>query len=458
MLGASFWFFAAFTPETFLEAISPGLQAKYAARFPHVTSEQLPVMIQNLMGDGAPLALPKLIANLRTAGVFLLVSAGIFFALPFLRRYRWGMSAAQCAIVLLTIFELLRFGIPLNTGRELHDRPLNTTPVHDYLRQQRDRFRDVGGFSVLRAHDPGMYKGSVVRLPSQLPPNTLLREHIRDQQAYTFVDKRSHLPILAIYGPEQLVRNTWALSIRDDESLNHPFWDLIGIRYIFSEEELQHAGKQVLKLDGPGPGPDVVTQRFFYVYERPHPLPRAWVVHDFRDAPKDPSRKIPPSMEDSPETRESLHLAAALADPDFAPMRHVILDDATIAALGENPHRSASKGNSRSGRFPIPDETNTLTIDVDPGEAGYLVVNDTKMKGWTVTIDGVPATIHRGNLFQRMVVLPTAQKTTRVEFSYTTPGLVLGLILSGLAGMIWLGLLGFAIVSSRRSRTVEVPS
>ena len=139
-------------------------------------------------------------------------------------------------------------------------------------------------------------------------------------------------------------------------------------------------------------------------------------------------------------------------------MRYAVLDDATIAGLGSNPHRSAAKDGSRTVRFPVSDETNTLTIEVGPGEAGYLIVNDTKMKGWTVTVDGVPAEIHRANLFQRMLVLPAADQTTRVEFSYTTPGFVLGLTLSSFGLIVWLGLCGFVIVSRRRRRTVEIPS
>ena len=72
--------------------------------------------------------------------------------------------------------------MPLNTGRTLMRRPLDDTPVHQFLREQRDKYSDSGGFSIMWAHDPQGTENPVT-LPSQLPPDTLLTEHIRDQKA-----------------------------------------------------------------------------------------------------------------------------------------------------------------------------------------------------------------------------------------------------------------------------------
>ncbi len=448
-LGTAAWVHWSFeTPTAFLDAMTPMLREKYTARFPHVPYEQLPDKIKIYMSSDAAGAQRQLEANLFTSGIVLLLSGYLFLFLPVLRRRRCGISVAQILLVVMTSVELLRFGVPLNTGRELHGRPLNQTKIHEFLRQKRDEYGGSGGFSVVRAHDA--VKRSVVPSPTQMPPDTLLNEHIRDQQAYTFVDKWSHRPILKIYGPSQLARNTWALSICDDERLTLPYWDMIGVRYILTEDELKHAGKRVgPELSGP-PGAKNPTMHF-YVYERENPLPRAWIVHSVKSPTVVATRETPDPSQD---------MVDAISAREFAPAQYALVDPDTLKTLGA-PAGSKTPGNTRKVNFPILNETNTLTIDIEAGEKGYLVVNDTKMRGWTAQYrhaDGTtePATIHGANLFQRLVEVPAGAVT--VEFNYTTPGFVTGLSLTLGGVVVWLGLFGMCIVSRRRRKSAEVTS
>lgn len=416
------------TPAELLESMAPTILHKYTARYPNVPSAELPTQLGQYLGPNMPMAREMMVWNLFRAAGATAVCGLWFLGLPWLLRLRRGAWLAGGLAATLTVVELLGFGIPLNTGRHLKRRPLNDTPIHAFLRQQRETWRSSGGFAVVRAH--AKQRGEVP-LPSQLPPDTLLREHIRDVQAYTFVDKRSHLPILEMYGPQQMARDTWPLSLADDERLERPFWDMLGVRFVLSEDRLEHAGKQV----GPvlaGPENAKVKTRFFYVYERPHPLPRAWVVHRYRTLPTEQE------------------VVKALAAAEFAPTVEAVVDHETAARLGPQPAAPAA-GQARSVTFPIPDQTNALTIDVGAGAPGFLVVNDTLMRGWTVTVGGQPATVHRANLFQRLVVLPAA--ATRIEFHYRTPGFVAGAALSLTALLICLGLW---VWSRRRPRRTEL--
>ena len=195
------WFVNGFTPDGLLRALTPSLQTKFAPRYPNMDFDALPATIDALMGSDMAMAQHQMVSNLLTSGIGMILCASLFFALPWLRRIRYGIPAVQTFALVITAWELLSFGIPLNTGRELYRRPLNRTPVHEFLRDQRDAYREAGGFAVLRAHDSVKSPGSP--LPAQLPPDTLLNERIRDQQFYTFVDRLSHLPILEIYGPAQ---------------------------------------------------------------------------------------------------------------------------------------------------------------------------------------------------------------------------------------------------------------
>lgn len=435
--GALAWWVSARTPEALLQAFTPTLQEKYAARFAHLTPEDFPAEIAKYMGPDMEMASSQMVYNFTAAAIACAVCASLFLLLPKMLSWKRGHALVLVLAFSMTGYELLDFGIPLNTGRVLMHRPLNDTPVHEFLRDQRDKYAASGGFSVMRAHDPRGDEKPVT-LPSQLPPDTLLNEHIRDQQAYTFVDRRSHLPFLKLYGPEQLARSTWPMSVRDSELLRLPYWDMLGIRFMLSEDKLKFAGKPV----GPvlsGPANAEVKTRHFYIYERVSALPRGWVVHDFKSVGEG----------EDPDAHDEA-IVDVLIDKSFRPTDVAILDPATVTALGATPHRSKTAGNTRQARFPIAHQTNDLTIEVAAGEAGYLILNDTFMSGWSVTVNKQAAVIHRANLFQRMVVLPAEAAT--VELRYVTPGFYLGATLSGLSLLLVLVLIGWYFRGRLRGR------
>src|SRR5262249_46913127 len=158
--------------------------------------------------------------------------------------------------------ELGFYGRQLDRGRD-PGHPLDT-PVHEFLRNERAATSETGGFMVARANPGG---GD----PWHLPPRTLAPPAIPDLDLYTFVERRSREPIRRFYGDAFMIRDYLPSALPDDARLQLPFWDAMGLRYLFSTRPMQFAGARV--------GPLLQGARDeFFVYQRPDALPRAWIA------------------------------------------------------------------------------------------------------------------------------------------------------------------------------------
>lgn len=93
-----------------------------------------------------------------------------------------------------------------------------------------------------------------------------------------------------------------------------------------------------------------------------------------------------------------------------------------------------------------------VVVRVETDAPGLLVVGDTWMPGWTATVDGAPAELHRGNHAQRVVALPRAG-SHRIELSYRPPGLLVGAALSGLSLVVWGAILAGVPTNLARRRS-----
>jgi hypothetical protein len=131
---------------------------------------------------------------------------------------------------------------------------------------------------------------------------------------------------------------------------------------------------------------------------------------------------------------------AEIASPGFDPASDVITGS-------ESP---AGRGDVRL----IHDGDERVVIAATMRRSGLVVLSDAWSPGWTVTVDGNPATPVRVDTVIRGVVVPRGRHV--VTWSYRTPGLVLGTILSG-AGVsiaaVWAGVLAL-----RRVRRRHVPA
>ena len=97
-----------------------------------------------------------------------------------------------------------------------------------------------------------------------------------------------------------------------------------------------------------------------------------------------------------------------------------------------------------------------VIIHVQTYFPGLLVIADTWMPGWTATVNGRPAYVHRGNHSQRIVAIPTSG-FHEIQLKYTPPGLQLGTILSGLSLLVWIMLYVAAQLRSRGSLGSAMP-
>ena len=149
------------------------------------------------------------------------------------------------------------------------------------------------------------------------------------------------------------------------------------------------------------------------VWENPHPMPRAFVVHHATVLPDDAAQ------------------ARALVGLD--PRADVLVDAAPSPApsgSGFDPARIVTLGRKR------------VVVQADAPTPGVLVLSDTWYPGWRVTVDGKPAPLLRADYALRGVALPAGHHV--VVFTFRSRPAALGLALSvlGLFGLLGLWAVG----------------
>ena len=113
--------------------------------------------------------------------------------------------------------------------------------------------------------------------------------------------------------------------------------------------------------------------------------------------------------------------------PDFDPSTTVILDE---------PFPSEYVGSSE-GEVLVFDEsiTGDIYMDVFVEKGSWLLLSDTWFPGWSVSIDGVPTKLFRGNYAFRATWVSSGNHV--VEFAYQPLSFWLGALISMVA---WIGL------------------
>ncbi|GEM_PF-1872473 len=322
------------------------------------------------------------------------------------RRHR-GSALLRFLWIAVTLLDLVGAGLPVNPS--FPHRDLSQTPVHDFLRSEALRHQTEGGFMVARV-------ARTATPPEAFPPDLLIPLRIRDLNAYAFVDGRSHLPFLELYGPSQMIRGYWLNAFPADARLEYGLFDLLGVRYLLSREELPGLGKPVIPpLSGPGGK--------FLVYERKTALSRAFLVERGRYA----------------EEKEALE---RLVSEDFDPLAEVLLHEVfTREGLAgtERPPlpepRRPSTRPAESAEVPVvefrEDRTSSLRLVVRRSPGAWLLLADTAMPHWRCLLDGQPVPWWRANLFLRAVWIP--QGDHEVLWQYDPSPFRKGLWISGAA-------------------------
>jgi hypothetical protein len=160
--------------------------------------------------------------------------------------------------------------------------------------------------------------------------------------------------------------------------------DLFGVRALLLPAGASAPGRVVHD------GPDGV------VVERPDALPEAFVAHDWRE-----SDGLAPSI--------GLLASRSAAESRDAP-----------AIEGAGPPPGAAAAPATPARVTRRSDT-SVTVALDPGAAGQLVLLDTHYPGWTAQVDGRDAPIRPANGLFRAVPVPAGAR--EVTFAYR-PGSV----------------------------------
>lgn len=395
--------------------VAPEFDARPEDVTPAMLSQALFRAPRESDNDRLALARRQLRANLLTGGLGMLLATALLLAASGTAGSSGLRRSALVTLALLGAGQLWHFGQGLNAGRELPH--AWDSPVHRFLRDQRDATSAQGGFMVARADRSGELW--------LLPPGSLARDGIRDFQFYTFLDGYSGRLVRRLYGNAFFHRDHMVKSLPDDERLQLPVWDAMGLRYLLARHELVHGGTPV----GPritGPGGE------FVVHERASALPRAWLV---------------PAITELADEAAAIE---AMIAPTFRPRESALVTTSEAARVPPDQRPAADPSCSlRNVRF-VDEDSKRLTLRVAAGAPGWLVVSDTAMKGWTVAVNGRPAPILRGNVHQRVVPLPA--EACEVAFRYTTPGFVGGLLLGciGLAGLVALAVVALQHAQAAR--------
>jgi hypothetical protein len=158
------------------------------------------------------------------------------------------------------------------------------------------------------------------------------------------------------------------------------------------------------------------------IYENPNVLPRAFLVHDLVRRPAD-------------RVLETLH------DPAFNYYRSAIVEDEIPDHQLAQLPGTASPGQSQVEITGY--DLHQVNISVDSPAAGLLVLSDAFYPGWSATVDGQPAPIHRVDGALRGVFVPTGVHDVRFSFQPTTLGP--SLVLLSISLLLALSLIVFSL-------------
>jgi hypothetical protein len=215
--------------------------------------------------------------------------------------------------------------------------------------------------------------------------------------------------------------------------------DLYGVKYITSVTPLEEDNKFELidaRLEGlPGKREDLLKENTIKLYRNRNPLPRAWLVKNFKVV----------------ETQAILQM---MIQKDFRPGQEVLLEEKPRRTNPSTLPLTRNGGNLRESHRGclepaqiMSESNNGLSLLVSARENSLLVVSDTYYPGWKAFVNGEETKIYRADYAFRAIPLDAG--THRVEFIYDPISLKLG------AGGTLVGSIGCVVLllTPRRNRS-----
>lgn len=301
-------------------------------------------------------------------------------------------STAVAALVALAAFDLLIFGRgfrPLIPASQVY--PM--VPEIAMVQQDRDLFRVMGAGGALM-------------------PNAAMVYGLQDVRGYDG---------LTVDRYAQLLQSTfkYEFQVHSAVTLQMPLINLLNVKYVFGVPNIPAPEGWFVKLtDGEAP-----------LYRNTRVFPRAFLVDQYIVQDGNPARR---TLRDA---RVDLRRITLLEQDPPADKRPV------TAASAE------AVGTARVTHY----RDQFVEIETDAAERRLLVLTDVHYPGWTATVDGRPAPIHRANFAFRAVPVPAGRHTVR--FTYRPVSVIVGAVVSTSAAAILLA----APLIARRRRTPAMP-
>lgn len=219
--------------------------------------------------------------------------------------------------------------------------------------------------------------------------------------------------------------------------------NLYGVKYITSVTPLEGNNRFELiyaRLEGlQGKKKDLLKKNTIKLYKNRSPLPRAWLVRDFK-------------------VLDSKTILSRMTSKDFRPDREVLLEEKpkwggeAIGGRRGPPLRKTNDGGEPLSGLPqkveiIYEKNNRLQLLVKSKEDNLLVLSDTYYPGWKAFVDGTPQKIYQADYAFRAV--PLNPGTHRLEFVYDPMSFKLGV---GVTLLGILGCIGMGWVARRKRR------
>jgi len=202
--------------------------------------------------------------------------------------------------------------------------------------------------------------------------------------------------------------------------------DLYGVKYITSITPLEGKNKFELiyaRIEGlQGKRKDLLKENTIKLYKNRSPLPRAWLVKDFK-------------------VMDSQTILWMMIQKEFRPDREVLLE--------EEPHFPIPFPRGREGTAGgvnlLPGTNNRLVLETRAEGNCLLVLSDTYYPGWKAFVDGKETKIYRADYAFRAI--PLSAGTHQVEFIYDPLSFKLGALFT------FLGIMGCIAIYMFRKKT-----
>lgn len=178
--------------------------------------------------------------------------------------------------------------------------------------------------------------------------------------------------------------------------------DVAAVHWLVVSRAGARQGELARTIEARGWSPEAsVSDPEFVLLRNPHAVPRAFVVHDVREAP------------------EPAALLSAMSEPSFDPLASSYAEgyaesDAQSQAEGVTP-LAGPKPYGSPARITV-DEDTLVEVEAELPEPGMLVLADSFYPGWVATVDGAAREILPANHLFRGVLLPAGSH--RVRFAY----------------------------------------